>query len=72
MFIIPPLVGTVFIWLSFPETKGLALEDIGILFGDLSANEGVVTVLGLDLEKHTTAKEAEISQGDGKKSIVVV
>ncbi|KAH7267975.1 hypothetical protein MRS44_011740 [Fusarium solani] len=34
VFIFVPLTGTAAIWYLFPETKGLTLEEIGVLFGD--------------------------------------
>lgn len=34
MFIIVPLACVVVIWRYFPETNGLSLEEIGMLFGD--------------------------------------
>ena len=42
VFFIVPLVGAVFVWRYWPETKGATLEEIGAAFGDEVALDGSI------------------------------
>jgi MFS family permease len=42
VFFIVPLVGVVFVWRYWPETKGATLEEIGLAFGDEVALDGSI------------------------------
>lgn len=71
VFIFVPLACVLIIWFYLPETNGLSLEEIGLLFGDevaahseelsskLNAQQNAtisgVEVLGLDSEPETNA-----------------
>lgn len=49
VFFIVPLIGVVYVWKTFPETKGATLEDIGKAFGD-EATVDTVNQPGSDQE----------------------
>jgi MFS family permease len=42
LFVVIPLVGVVFVWRYWPETKGATLEGIGLAFGDEVALDGSI------------------------------
>ncbi|KAK3065559.1 hypothetical protein LTS18_000036 [Coniosporium uncinatum] len=62
VFIIPGTLGGLLIWFTFPDTKGLPLEEIAVLFGD--ADEVAVYQRELDvhgngiIDHHAEAKSA--------------
>ena len=67
IFIIVPLFGATIMFLFYPETKGLALEEIAAKFGD----EVAVNLTNLSAEERarldkSLANEAEVVQVEHK------
>jgi len=62
-FIIPGVLSAIVIWTFFPDTKGLALEEIAALFGDddervsRALQSGVMQTMQLDLEEVTVSQK---------------
>ena len=52
-FIIPGTLSGIAIWFLFPDTKGLALEEVAAIFGDKDELAVYEEEVGTDIEKET-------------------
>jgi len=57
-FIIPGILSGIAIWIFFPDTKGLALEEVAALFGD--QDEMVSHTLDQEIEKEMKMDHIEV------------
>lgn len=57
-FIIPGILSGIAIWIFFPDTKGLALEEVAALFGD--QDEMVSHTLDAEIEKEMKLDHIEV------------
>ncbi|KAH7230050.1 uncharacterized protein BKA55DRAFT_696611 [Fusarium redolens] len=64
VFIFASLVATGVIWCFFPETNGLSLEQIGVLFGDEVATAAPELTANGMKGVHTLTTGIEVSDGD--------
>ncbi|KAH7256032.1 general substrate transporter [Fusarium tricinctum] len=64
VFIFASLVGAGVIWYFFPETNGLSLEEIGVLFGDEVATAAPELTANGMKGVHTLTTGIEVSDGD--------
>lgn len=62
VFVIVPLVGVPVLYFGLPETKGLSLEEVGILFGDLPATEITSEEKDAGVETRIEAKGYNVHQ----------
>ncbi|OAL05321.1 general substrate transporter [Phaeosphaeriaceae sp. SRC1lsM3a] len=69
VFLIVPLIGAVFVWRYWPETKGATLEEIGAAFGDEVALVGSNPDGDHDM-KNDGQEESITKVGRNEKSIV--
>ena len=61
-FIIPGTLGAIIMWLFFPDTLGLPLEEVAAIFGD--ADE--VAIYQRDIEIDLTTHTIKDRHGNGK------
>jgi len=71
-FIIPGTIGGIIIWLFFPNTKGLPLEEIAAIFGDedeIAVYQREIDVHGGIIEDHHIDKKAvaEVEEAGDEK-----
>jgi hypothetical protein len=64
------LIGVAVIWRFFPETKGLTLEEIGVLFGDEITHE-VGIQPGHVIDGSAAASEVTDGKSQGTEKISV-
>jgi hypothetical protein len=64
VFIFASLVGAGVIWYFFPETNGLSLEEIGVLFGDEVATAAPELTANGMKGVHTLTTGIEVSDRD--------
>jgi hypothetical protein len=79
VFIIPGTIGGIIIWIWFPDTNGLPLEEIATIFGDeddVAVYQREINIQdGRVIDLHAVAKEKQgvhtedLASGDGTKRV---
>jgi len=79
VFIIPGTVGGIIMWIWFPNTNGLPLEEIAAIFGDeddvavyqreINVQDGRVIDLHADVKEKQGVYTENLAAGDGTRRV---
>jgi MFS family permease len=77
VFIIPGTIGAVIIWIWFPDTNGMPLEEVAALFGDedeiavyqaeIDVRNGVIVDVHAEAKGAQTEKVEDLGTGDATR-----
>jgi len=65
-FIIPGTIGGIIMWIFFPDTNGLPLEEVAAIFGDVDEVAIYQADIQVDHNTHTIIVKSEREQGAEK------
>jgi hypothetical protein len=72
-FIIPGSIGGVVIWIFFPDTRGMPLEEVAAIFGDADEVAVYQREIEIDEATHTViSHRAEPEKSEATKAIETV